>query len=329
MRRLGTKLIAAALLFAAGTPAFAADKVTLQLGWLPGGDAAPAMIGVAQGLFAKQGLDVTVVPGRGSTDTLTKVVSGVADIGEVGFDALLAAYAESKVPAKAILSIYNTPPDALFVLEDGPIKSLKDVAGKRVATSPFTSSNYPWPYVLKLAGVDPASVNLIKADPSALAGMLAVGKTDGVIFWVTTTYQAKSVLEKAGKKLRVLPWSKYGFAGYSRSLVASDKTIAEKPDVLRRFNIAYVEAEKMMAENPEIAGKSVKALFPVTDEKVAALASTTSTPLIFNSISDKHGVGSLDENLVGITWSWVAKYTGKSPDAIDPEDVVNRDFIPK
>ena len=59
----------------------AADKVNFQLDWLPGGDKAPVYVAVQQGFFAEQDLDVTIRQGKGSTDAITKVATGTADIG--------------------------------------------------------------------------------------------------------------------------------------------------------------------------------------------------------------------------------------------------------
>ena len=47
--------------------ALAADKVSFQLDWLPGGDKAPVYVGLQQGFFAEQGLDVKVAQGVAPT----------------------------------------------------------------------------------------------------------------------------------------------------------------------------------------------------------------------------------------------------------------------
>ena len=54
----------------------AADKVTFQLDWLPGGDKAPVYVGIQEGFFAEADLDVSIASGRGSTDALTKMATG-------------------------------------------------------------------------------------------------------------------------------------------------------------------------------------------------------------------------------------------------------------
>jgi NitT/TauT family transport system substrate-binding protein len=113
----------------AGAPAFAAEKVTFLIDCLPAGDKAVPYLGVQKGVFAEEGLDVVIQSGRGSSDVVTKLATGAADIGTGGLAALLQARAQSPVPVKAIASIYTLQPDAIFTTEDSGISTLKDVAG--------------------------------------------------------------------------------------------------------------------------------------------------------------------------------------------------------
>jgi NitT/TauT family transport system substrate-binding protein len=46
-------------------PAFAAEKITFMIDWLPAGDKAAVYYGVQKGMFAAEGLDVTIQSGRG------------------------------------------------------------------------------------------------------------------------------------------------------------------------------------------------------------------------------------------------------------------------
>lgn len=56
--------------------ALAADKVTFQLDWLPGGDKSPVYLGVQKGFFEEENLEVTISVGRGSTDAITRIATG-------------------------------------------------------------------------------------------------------------------------------------------------------------------------------------------------------------------------------------------------------------
>ena len=46
----------------------AAEKVTFLIDWLPSGDKAAPYLAVQKGLFAAEGLEVTIQSGRGSSD---------------------------------------------------------------------------------------------------------------------------------------------------------------------------------------------------------------------------------------------------------------------
>ncbi|MGA2127332.1 MAG: ABC transporter substrate-binding protein, partial [Xanthobacteraceae bacterium] len=211
---LARSATAAALLIGANVAVAAAEKVTFMIDWLPAGDKAVPYLGVQKGLFAAEGLEVTIQSGRGSSDVVTKLGTGAADIGTGGLSALLQARAQSQVPVKAVLSIYTLQPDAIFTTEGSGITSLKDLVGKKIATATFSSSNVVWPLLLQSNGVDPATVDLLKADPGALAPMLATGQVVATINWVTVAPAFEKPLGETGKKLKTIPWSEYGFQGY-------------------------------------------------------------------------------------------------------------------
>ncbi|MEF7613382.1 ABC transporter substrate-binding protein [Aquincola sp. MAHUQ-54] len=322
-------LAAALLLAGAAFAAHAADKLVVQLDWLPGGDKSFVYAGLGQGFFAAEGLDVTIVPGRGSADAITKVGSGAADVGFGGISSLMMAAAESGVPVKAVMSLYSKQPDALFTVKGGSLASLKDVAGKTVATSTFSSSNALWPVILESNGIDPAKVKLLKVDPSTLAPMLAQGRVDATINWVTVGPGFQTVLKQAGKELSVLPWSQYGLDGYGWSAMAGDKIIRERPDVLRRYLRALNKSLQFAIAHPERAAADLKASVPEADVAVIAAEFRASLPLLQNEISKRDGLGAYDPKLLAATWTWVAKSMDYAPAKVDPEKLVDRSFLNK
>ncbi|WP_028310433.1 ABC transporter substrate-binding protein [Derxia gummosa] len=324
--KLRLKSLVAGVLACCALAANAADKLTVQLDWLPGGDKAFLYAGVKEGFFSAEGLDVTILPGRGSADAVTKVASGAADIATGGLAALMMAAAETPVPVKAVMSIYSRQPDALFTVKGAGITSLKSVAGKTVATPTFSSSNALWPVVLEANGVDPASVKLLKVDPSALAPMLAQGKVDATINWTTVQPAFAAVLRQAGKELAVLPWSAYGLDGYGWSVFAGDKLIKEKPEVVKRFVRAALKSLDFAVQHPDKAAADLKAAVPEGDVAVLEAEFRSSIPLIQNDLSKRDGLGAFEPKLLAATWGWVAKSMNYAPAKVDPEKLVDRSF---
>lgn len=170
-------------------PGYALDKVAFQLDWLPGGDKAPVYVGVERGFFAEEGLEVSIAQGRGSNDAISKLATGNGDVGLSDLVALLLAKAGQTVSVTAIYSQFSKAPYAFYVLDSSPVKTVADVAGKKIATSAFTSANIFLPLLLSKNGVAQDSIQLIKADPGALNPMLIMGRTDVEISWITDTWE--------------------------------------------------------------------------------------------------------------------------------------------
>ena len=76
------------------------------------------------------------------------------------------------------------------------------------------------------------------------------------------------ILKEAGTTPVVLPWSAYGFEGYSNTLFASDKALAGKRDAVRRFVSVIKQAELLIKADPARAAADGKAIVPETDEAI-------------------------------------------------------------
>jgi len=320
-------LIASAVLAASIASAQAQEKVTFLIDWLPAGDKAVPYLAVQKGLFAAEGLNVTIQSGRGSSDVVTKLGTGAADIGTGGLSALLQAKATTSVPVKAVMSIYTMQPDAIFTTEGSGINSLKDVAGKKIATATFSSSNVAWPLVLQANGIDPNKVDLLKVDPGALAPMLATGKVTATINWITVAPGFEGPLSETKKKLKVIQWSNYGYDGYGLSVFVSDKMLKERPETVRKFLRAMSKANDMAIADPKAAAQALKAMVPEIDVAVAEKQFASSIPLMVNDIAKKDK-GGFDKALLAKTWDWTAKAQNIPLDKLDPETAVDRSFKP-
>ncbi|NEU95829.1 ABC transporter substrate-binding protein [Bradyrhizobium uaiense] len=309
-------------------PALAADKVIFQLDWLPGGDKAPIYVCIHDGFCRDAGLDVTIASGRGSTDAISRLAAGSADVGVADIGALLAAKANENVKVTAIFSEFNKGPHALYVIKSGRIGSMADLKGKTIATSPFTSSNFYLPLVLKDKGVESSDVKLIKAEPGSLGPMLMAGNVDGIVAWMTDLTRYRNQGKEAGKEIVVLPWSAAGLELYSASLIANDDFLAKRPEVAKRFVEAYKMSIEFAKAEPAKAAAAVKAIVAeISTEDVEGSLNDT-LPLIFNEVTDKDGLGVFEPARLAETWRRVSAAQSIDPAKFDPEKAVTRHFIP-
>lgn len=322
-------LALSAVLLAPSTSTFAADEVTYQLDWLPGGDKSPIYICVQEGFCEDAGISVSIEPGRGSSEAITKIATGSSDIGSAGLGALMAAKATESVPVTAVMSLFNTGPHAFYTTADTGIAALTDVEGKKIATSPFTASNVYLPLVLADNGMSESDIELTKADPSALGPLLMTGQTDVIIAWLTDVSRYTSQAQDAGKEIVILPWADAGLVLYSASLVANDKFLAERPEVAKRFIAALKKSVEFAQANPDKAGAAVSTMVPELSASDVTSSWLDASKLVFNEVTEKDGLGVFEAERLAATWDRVAAAQGLDPASLDPESVVDRSFIPE
>jgi NitT/TauT family transport system substrate-binding protein len=320
--------LAGVLALATAMPVFAADPVTFQLDWLPGGDKAAIYVCVEEGFCADEGIEVTISSGRGSTDAVTKLATGSSDIGVADIGALMAARAQEQVPVTAVFSIFNKGPHAFYFPKESGVTTVADVKGRKIATSPFTSSNVFLPLVLKDVGLSEEDITLVKADPGALGPMLMTGNTDGIIAWMTDVTRYEGQAKEAGKELVVIPWSAAGLDLYSASLIANDDFLKENPDVVKRFVAAYRKSLEFIEANPDRAAEDVVAQVEGLGAEDVKGTVMDTMPLIFNEVTEKDGLGVFEPGRLAETWKRVSEAQGLNPASLDVETMVVRDFIP-
>lgn len=314
-------LFAAALAALAG-PALAADDVTFQLDWLPGGDKAPIYVCIDQGFCEAEGLAVTIAPGRGSTDAISRLAAGSSDIG-----ALMAARAQEGVGVAAVMSIFNKGPHAFYTVKGEGFDAVADVKGKRIATSAFTSSNVFLPLVLADNGIDPDEVQVINAEPGALGPMLMTGQVDGIIAWLTDLTRYGNQGSEAGKEIQALPWSDAGLELYSAALIANDGFLDSRPDVARRFVVAYRRSVEAMRADPAAAAQSVRNVVAELEAENVEGSVSDAMALVFNEVTEQDGLGVFEPDRLAATWARVAEAQGIDRASYDVETTVDRDVM--
>ncbi|MDS9469409.1 ABC transporter substrate-binding protein [Paracoccus sp. MBLB3053] len=319
-------LFASALAMMA-SPALASDKVTFQLDWLPGGDKAPIYVCIDQGFCKDEGLDVEIASGRGSTDAISRLAAGSSDVGVADIGALMAARAQEKVGVTAIMSVFNKGPHAFYTVKGGGFDAVADVKGKKIATSPFTSSNVYLPLVLKDAGISPDEVTIVNADPGALGPMLMTGQVDGIVAWMTDLTRYTNQGKEAGKEIQALPWSAAGLNLYSASLIANDSFLKDRPDVARRFVAAYKKSVEFSRDNPDAAAKSVTNIVAELGTEDVKGSLTDAMELVYNEVTEKDGLGVFEPGRLAETWARVAAAQGIDPASYDVETTVTREML--
>src|SRR6185369_12781130 len=164
-----TFAVAAGFAFAANTP------VTFQLNWMAGGPNAGFAAAVAEGYYKDAGLDVTLVQGNGSGNTAQLVANGRSEIAYADAVAVSQLIAKG-APMKVLSTVYQSNPNEVSALKKTGIKSIKDLAGKKVGVPSGSSQTTMLPLLLKANNLKESDVNLINMPPTAMVPSLLQGQ---------------------------------------------------------------------------------------------------------------------------------------------------------
>jgi NitT/TauT family transport system substrate-binding protein len=211
-------------------PTFAADKLRVRLDWTPWGDQAGIHLAAQKGLFAKYGLDVAIDDGNGSVATVQIVGNGEYDIGQASL-ALLAIARSKGLPVKAIAGFVQQNDIGLLVPVESGIKSPADLKGKKIA---FTAGSLEAPFIdrfLAAGNLTRNDVELINVDAAGKAGVYMAGRADAAFSSVPFFLPVVS----SQRLSTSVNFADFGLQFPSIGLFATEKTINEKRDALRRF----------------------------------------------------------------------------------------------
>lgn len=228
-------LVGATLIVTSGA-AHALEKVTVRLDFSPIGIHTAMYLAKEKGWFQREGLDVTIQDGSGSLNTIQLVATGQADIGQVQLGLLVPAR-EKKLPLRSFAGYVRGSDLAVMVPRDSNINTLADLKGKKILC--FTAS--PWaPFIdsfLAKAGLDRKSVNITMVAPSAMASLYSAKDADG--FMSVAPHQIP-LLEKT-RPSKAIRMADYGLHFPSYGLIATEETLKNRSDMLRKFNKVQIE----------------------------------------------------------------------------------------
>ena len=326
MRQPFFKLFVVGTFAAAGTlasmPVTAADTpVTFQLNWMAGGPNAGFAAAVAEGYYKDAGLDVTVVQGNGSGNTAQLVANGRAKLAYADAVAVMQLIAKG-APMKIVSTIYQSNPNAVMSLKKAGIKSVKDLAGKKVGVPSGSSQTTMLPLLLKANNLKESDINMIDMPVASMVPALLQGQVDAVLGSIDA-YQIQA--ESQGAQLDVYRFADHGVPTVSTSIFASDDYLKSNPDVVRKFVAASLKGWSFALDHPDQAIKDVKKVFPEVNEKLATAELAAITPL-FCSGGAKH-LGKAEDALWAKSQDLLSEVK-LLPAGQDPKTYYSNDYLP-
>jgi NitT/TauT family transport system substrate-binding protein len=245
----------------------AAENVTLITDFGFNGRHAYFYVALDKGYYRDADLDVKIVRGQGSVDAIRQVGANNAIVGFADAGSLVLSRGNDGIPVKLVAIVYAKPPQAVFCREDSGIKQPKDLEGASIANPAGGATVDMFPVYAKAAGFDSSKVKWIVAGSDALPGLLAGNRVPCVGQF--TVGEPLLRMQAAPAKLVRLAFADAGVSFYGNGIVATDTTIATKPDVVRRFVSATIRGMRDAFANPGEAGAIMHKYHPTVEMAVA------------------------------------------------------------
>ncbi|MCC6792719.1 MAG: ABC transporter substrate-binding protein [Thermomicrobiales bacterium] len=261
--------IAAAIAAAGVAPRIAraqtTENVTLALDWYPNANHAGLYVAEANGAFAAAGLEVDVYTPSDPTVVLQTVGAGQDTFGISYQTDLLLARAQG-VPVVSIAALVQHPLICVMALEAKQISRPADLVGKTVAYPGIPSQEAYLATMLETDGHSLDDINLVNVEFNLLPAVIS-GQADAAMgaYWTHETILA----EREGHpvtEMRVEEWGVPDF--YELVLVASEQTVAERPEVVRAFLSAVQQGYDAAIADPAAAIETLTSAYPETDREV-------------------------------------------------------------
>ena len=228
----------------------------------------PVDIGLAQGFFREQGLDVEVTDLGGDAKIQQALVAGSIDIG-LGSGPGMAFLAKGS-PAIAVAAFAGPPRNiAAIVLADSPIRTVADLKGKVIAVSTVGSLSDWLARQMAIqegwgqSGIQTAPLGAIPASIAALKAK----QVDAVVLSTEVGF----ALEERNEGRVLASMDRYAPHFITHVVFAQKSLVASKPALVQRFLKAFfgaivfmkthkdettVVAERVLHQSPAVAGRN-------------------------------------------------------------------------
>ncbi|MBN1312286.1 MAG: ABC transporter substrate-binding protein [Anaerolineae bacterium] len=310
---------------AADTPAVTEPtKITFMLDWVPNTNHTGIFVAQEEGYFAEEALDVEIIQ-PGEVYAEQAVATGAADFGVSFQEQITLAYAGEESPdVVSIAAIIQHNTSGFASLADKNIQSPKDWAG-------LTYGSYGGPFeeptLRVLMGCDGGDFSQLQIVDTGFTDPLALLQTGQVdLAWIFYGWQGIQA-EQQGIELSTVMMEDYFDCirdYYTPLLITNQKTIDERPEVVRAFMRAISRGYEFAIQSPDEAAAILLKAVPELDEELVQASQAWLSPR-YQANAPRWGEQKLE------VWQNYSKWmadNGIIDQPIDASAAFTNDFLP-
>lgn len=288
------RLAAVILACLAAWPAAALDKVRFGTNWLAQPEHGGFYQAVADGTYARYGLDVTIVQGGPQINNRLLLLNGQLDFYMGGNLIQPFAAAERDQPVVVVAAMFQKDPQILMAHPDGPYKTFPDLKKAVLFFSQQTvASSFQW--MKSEWGFKDSQVKPYAFSP---APFLA-DKNSAQQGYVTS--EPFTVKKAGGFEPRIFLLADYGFDSYATTIETRRDMLSKQSDIVSRFVNASIEGWATYLRGDNSAGNAlIRKLNPdITPELIDfSVRAMRSYGLVENDDTREKGIGAMDPDKI-------------------------------
>jgi NitT/TauT family transport system substrate-binding protein len=246
---------------------------------------------LAEGVYAKYGLDVTIREGGPDVNVPQLLAGGAADFG-IGSNAFVVMnLVQQKVPLRAVMAIFQKDPQVLISHPRHDMNSLAEMKGHPILISAATMTSF-WPWLRAKYGFQDSQIrkytnNLAPflVDPNAIQ--------EGYL-----TSEPYTIQQQAHFTPKVFLLSDYGYPGYANMVLTTQKWIDTNPAVVQKFfNASKQGWLDYLTRDPRPGNALIKRDNPdMTDAIIAqSIAKMKQYQLVTSGDAPAYGLGAMTD----------------------------------
>ena len=256
MRRIFLHLSLGLLLALSGATAWASEPVTLQLKWRHAFQFAGYYAAKAQGYYREAGFDVSIREAQPGQNVVEEVVSGRAQFG-VGTSSLLLERHAGR-PVVVLAAIFQHSPYVLIARADRGIRSIHDLAGRRIMMEPLSDELLGY---LQREGIRAADFQ--RLEHTFDVQDLIQGRTDAIAAYVIN--QPYDLRRLDVPFMEFSPRSS-GVDFYGDNLFTSEALLKARPDRVEAFRAASLRGWEYAMAHPEEVARLIREVYSTEHE---------------------------------------------------------------
>jgi NitT/TauT family transport system substrate-binding protein len=299
----------------------AQEKFSYLTNWFAQAEHGGYYQALANGLYKREGLDVTIRMGGPQVNGMQLLAAGQVDC-FMGFDVQTMKAWENGINVVTVAASFQKDPQVL-IGHPGVVNKMEDLKGKTILISTAANTSY-WPWLKAAYGLQDS-----QARPYTFNIQPFIADKNLVQQGYLSS-EPYAIEQQAKFKPNVFLLSDHGWPPYSTTIVCTEKTVKERPKAVAAFVKATMEGWKSyLTGDPAPANALIKKDNPnMTDDKIAhGIKMLKETGMVMGGDAAKMGIGVVTDDRMKKTYDMMVAMKLLDPTKVDLRKTYTTEFV--